>query len=137
MQPDKYDVVVVGSGMGGLMAGAVLSRWGYKTLAVEKIGRLGGRWSTEEYEGFKLTTGAATIHYKGTEIEELFKEAGADFESVDVPRLFYRIGGKDYEMPAKGAFGMWLDIVNKLEEDRVKLTGGLVKAVAKEKILSA
>ena len=134
---EKYDVVVIGSGLGGLITGALLSHSGYKTLVVEKMSRIGGRWSTEEYEGFRLTTGTITMHYKDTEIEAIFKEIGADFEYIDVPRLFYRIKGKDYEMPPKGAFGIWLDIVNRLEEDRIKLTGGLAKAVAKEKILSA
>lgn len=137
MQQEKYDVVVVGSSIGGLLVGALLAHSGYRTLVVETLSRVGGRCSTEEHEGFKLTTGAGTIHYHGTEIEEIFNEVGADFELIHVPRLFYRIAGKDYEMPAKGALGMWLDIVNKLEEDRVKLTGGLVKAVAKEKILAA
>ena len=35
MQSEKYDVVVVGSGIGGLGAAALLSHWGYKTLVVE------------------------------------------------------------------------------------------------------
>jgi len=134
---EKYDVLVIGSGIGGLISGALLSHSGFKTLVVEKMSRIGGRWSTEDYEGFRLTTGTITMHYKNTEIEAIFKEVGADFEYIDVPRLFYRIKGQDYEMPPKGAFGMWLDIVNRLEEDRVKLTGGLARAVAKEKILSA
>ena len=134
---EKYDVVVVGSGLGGLLAGASLAHSGYKTLVVETLSRIGGKCSTEEYEGFKLTTGAPSLHYHGTEIEEVFNEVGAEFEFATPSRLCYRIAGTDYEMPAKGALGMWLDVVNKLEEDRVKLTGGLVRAVAKEKILAA
>lgn len=133
----QYDVVVVGSGIGGMAAGALLSHWGYKTLVVEKLDYIGGRWSTEEYEGFKIPTGGVMIHYRGTEMAEIFREVGAEFEFIDVPRLFYRFGGKDYEMPAKGSLSVGLDIISKLEEDKVKLLGGFAKAVAKEKVMSA
>ncbi|RLC61540.1 MAG: hypothetical protein DRI01_08350, partial [Chloroflexi bacterium] len=137
MQKQTYDVVVVGSGIGGLGTGALLARSGFKTLVVEKRDFVGGRFSSYEYEGFTLPTGAVTIHYKDTETEQIFKESGAKLELVDVPKLYYRIEGKDYEMPAKGALGMGLDIISKLEEDKAKLLGGFAKAMSKEKILGA
>jgi phytoene dehydrogenase-like protein len=141
MQPEKYDVVVVGAGIGGLGVGALLAHWGYKTLVVEKSDFVGGRFSSYEHEGFTLPTGAVTVHYKGTETEQIFKEVGAELEIVDVPKLFYRIKGTDYEMPPKGALGTGLDIINKLEEDKAKLIGGFAKAmgtaVAKDKVLGA
>lgn len=141
MQRETYDVVVVGAGIGGLGAGALLAKQGYKTLVVEKRDFVGGRFSSYEYEGFTLPTGAVTVHYKGTETEQIFKEVGAELEIVDVPRLYYRIKGTDYEMPPKGAIGTGLDIINKLEEDKARLMGGFAKAmgtaVAKDKVLGA
>lgn len=136
MQPQKYDVVVVGSGIGGLGVGALLAHRGYKTLVVEQMSIIGGRCSTEEYEGFKLPTGAVALH-TGLGIAETYQEVGAEFEVTMVSRLFYRIGGKDYEMPAKGSLTMMLDLVGKMEVDRRKLVGGLVKAAATEKIMGA
>ena len=133
MEQEKYDVAIIGSGIGGLASGALLTHWGYKTLVVEKLSRIGGRFSVEEYEGFKLPTGAIAIH-KGGGMAEIFDEVGAPLELVMVPRLFYRLGGKDYEMPPKGSVSAMLDIINKLEVERTKLVGGLAKAVAKEKI---
>ena len=47
------DVLVIGSGMGGMCAAALLSRKGYRTLVVESLPRVGGRCSTIEYKGFK------------------------------------------------------------------------------------
>ena len=43
MQQEKYDVVVIGSGIGGLGAGSLLADRGYKTLVIEKLARVGGR----------------------------------------------------------------------------------------------
>ncbi len=137
MQKEKYDVVVLGAGIGGLGVAALLARSGYKTLVVEKRDFVGGRFSSYEYEGFTLPTGAVTIHYKDTETEQIFNETGAKLDLIDVPVLYYRIEGKDYEMPAKGALGMGLDIISKLEEDKAKLLGGFAKAMSKEKILGA
>jgi len=134
---EKYDVVVIGSGIGGLGAGALLSHWGYRSLIVEKLGRVGGRCSTEEYEGFKLPTGAVGIYYKGTEVEEIFEEVGAQLHFVDVPRLIYRLGGKDYEMPAKGSIAVLVDIINKLGEDKAKMQGGIANVVDGDKIMTA
>ena len=136
IQLEKYDVVVIGAGIGGLCSGALLSHWGYKTLVVEKLSRIGGRCSTEEYEGFKLPTGAFSIH-KGAGMGETFQEVGVELELAMVPRLFYRLRGKDYEMPPKGSIAVLLDILDKLEIERAKLLGGLAKAVATEKIMGA
>lgn len=136
MQQRDYDVVVVGSGIGGLSAGSLLAHDGYKTLVVESKGRVGGRCSTEEFEGFKLPTGAIAIH-RGSDVDAVFKRVGAHLDLVPVSRLFYRLGGKDHEMPAKGSISTMFDIIGKLEVDRVKLIGGLVKAGGKEKIMGA
>ena len=136
MTPEKYDVVVVGSGIGGLGAGALLAHRGYKTLMVEEMGIIGGRCSTEECEGFKLPTGAVALH-TGLGIAETYQEVGAEFEITMVPRLFYRIGGKDHEMPTKGSLTMMLDLVGKMEVNRRKLVVGLGKATATERIMGA
>ena len=132
-----YDVIVIGSGIGGIGAVLQLQKRGYKTLTVEKYDRVGGRYSTLDFEGFRLPAGAVAVHYKGTAIESFFKEAGQQFEMIDVPRLFYRIGGKDYEMPAKGSLSAGFEIINKMEEDKSKLIGGFAKVIAKDRVMSA
>ena len=38
----RYDVVVIGAGLGGLTAGAILARAGRKVLVIERSNSVGG-----------------------------------------------------------------------------------------------
>ena len=136
MRQEKYDVVIVGSGVGGLCAGALLSHRGHKTLVVEKLGIIGGRCSTEEYEGFKLPTGGLAIRMGGA-LAEIFHEVGTDLELTPVPHMLWRLRGKDYEMPTRGSIAAMFSIINMLEVDRAKVAGHLAKEVATEKVKEA
>ncbi len=42
MESKKYDVVILGSGMGGLSCGYILAKEGYKVCVLEKNRQLGG-----------------------------------------------------------------------------------------------
>ena len=138
MEKHEFDVAIIGSGVGGLCAGALLSHWGYKVLLMESTSRLGGRCSTEEIEGFKLSTGAVALH-RGGAFEDICKEVGAELELVNMPHQFYRIGsieGESYEMPSKGAIPALLDIVSSLEANRAKMLGHMAKEVAVGKVMN-
>ncbi len=55
-EPD-YDVIVIGTGMGGTAAGAICALNGLNTLILEKNPRIGGACSYYEKEGFHMDTG--------------------------------------------------------------------------------
>ena len=57
---NAYDVVIIGSGIGGLMAGVALARTGYRVAVFEKLGFPGGRYTELDYKGAAVTTGAWT-----------------------------------------------------------------------------
>jgi len=89
----EYDVVVAGAGLGGLTAAALLSKKGFSTLVIEKLPRIGGRFTNIPYKGFQLTTGALHLipHQRGV-VKRLFeKELLCDLEFIDtgpIPFMF-------------------------------------------------
>ena len=51
----KYDIVVVGAGIAGLMASTYLSKAGYKVAVLEKSRGVGGRMATRRIEDAALS----------------------------------------------------------------------------------
>lgn len=89
----EYDVVVAGSGLGGLTAAALLSMSGFSTLVVEKLPCVGGRFTNISYKGFQLTTGALHLvpHQRGVVKRLLRRELKNDLEFIDtgpIPFMF-------------------------------------------------
>jgi|BarGraNGADG00312_2_1021985.scaffolds.fasta_scaffold00554_4 phytoene desaturase len=59
-----YDVVVIGSGIGGLTTADLLAKRGKSVLVLEQSSRLGGCCATYELNGHKFDVGAIFILYK-------------------------------------------------------------------------
>ena len=127
MDQDSYDVVVIGSGMGGLSAAALLASSGYKVLVVEKLNRIGGRNSTIEHKGYKITTGAIEIETGGV-VQRVFESVGAKLDVIPASPFRYRVDGKDYDMPAKGGMRSFISKVSRDESEAARVMDGLKKA---------
>jgi len=56
-----YDVIVIGAGVGGLSAGAVLAKEGLETLVLEQSDAVGGCAASFENAGFQFDVGACII----------------------------------------------------------------------------
>ncbi len=59
----KYDVVIIGSGLGGLLCGYILSKEGYKICIIEKNRKIGGCLQTFVRNGTIFDVG---MHYIGS-----------------------------------------------------------------------
>ena len=62
MSNNEFDVIVIGSGMGGMTSAAALSRFDRKVLLLEQAKNLGGLTHTFSREGFSWDVG---LHYCG------------------------------------------------------------------------
>ena len=58
---DEFDVIIVGSGIGGLSCGSLLATKGYKVLVLEQAANLGGYFSSFERKGFLFSIGVEDI----------------------------------------------------------------------------
>jgi all-trans-retinol 13,14-reductase len=95
----KYDIIIIGAGLGGLTAGAKLSKEGKKVLVIEQHDRPGGCATTFRRHEFTLEVGLHELHGPSpTEIKtKIFNELEV-FKSVEfvaVPE-FYRFVNDRY-----------------------------------------
>ncbi|NMB61199.1 MAG: NAD(P)/FAD-dependent oxidoreductase [Chloroflexi bacterium] len=75
-----YDVIVIGAGLGGLSAGALLSAQGRKVLILEQSQRIGGCCSSFERDGFRFDVGASIVEIIKP-IEDVFKKLGTTLQA--------------------------------------------------------
>ena len=77
--------VVIGAGLGGLLAGAKLSKAGYNVEIFERLPFIGGRFTNLEYKGFKLSTGALHMIPHGSRgpLSQLLREVEAKVTIID------------------------------------------------------
>lgn len=106
MANNKYDIIILGTGLGGLVCGYILSKNGYNVLLVEKNAQIGGCLQTFKRFGVKFDTG---MHYIGSMMEgqilhRLFKYLNL-LNDVKLSRLdengydILSIGGSNTDTP--------------------------------------
>ncbi|MBW1681924.1 MAG: NAD(P)/FAD-dependent oxidoreductase [Deltaproteobacteria bacterium] len=118
--PETWDVIVVGSGLGGLSAGALLARQGFRVLVLERRSRIGGRCSTLDVRGYRCTTGVIGPETGGV-LQGLFERLGAPFDVRPAGPPHYRIRGRVCAMPEKGGLGALLEAACDNAEERARV----------------
>ncbi len=137
MATETYDVIVIGSGPGGLSAATLLQKRGLRCLLLEKNNLLGGKMISIEKDGYAYDLFPhGQVPMRGSAFEPIFAELGVAGEFVpalepsdprDIITLLYRRADrKDYKRVVQGQamadpspfFELW-DVE---EKDKAKIT---------------
>ncbi|MDP6977511.1 MAG: NAD(P)/FAD-dependent oxidoreductase [Myxococcota bacterium] len=113
MGDERYDVIVIGSGPGGLSAAALLQKRGFDCLLVEKNELLGGKMVSIEKDGYAYDLFPhGQVPMRGSAFETVFEELGVSDEFVpaiepsdprDILTMLYRRGDKqEYSRTTQG-----------------------------------
>jgi prolycopene isomerase len=102
----KYDVIIVGAGMGGLSAGDFLAREGKRVLILEKHDKAGGYLTSFTSRGY--TFDSAIFHLTemapGQTIPQFIRYWGGEVSATKVQYKFrYFIGDKEYLIDGRNA----------------------------------
>ena len=84
---ERYDVIVIGAGMGGLTVAALLAKKGFKTLLFEKEDQVGGYVVSFKRQGFLFDATGAFVGgcHVGGEFYQILNEIGAPKEIEFIP----------------------------------------------------
>jgi hypothetical protein len=108
----RYDVIIVGGGVSGAIAGIASARLGAKTLIVEKMGFLGGML-TAGGVGPMMTFHAGTLQVvrgiAGELVEKLQQMGGSPGHIIDSTGYTYTVTPFDCELMKHGLEKMYLD----------------------------
>lgn len=117
MDHKNFDAIVIGSGVGGICSAALLAHSGLKTLVVEKLPFLGGRFSSRVCKGYTCTTGAIAVQLDGV-LKNICDRVGADIDIRPAAKTATWIDGRFYEMPSKGALRF---LLSRVAEDEAEV----------------
>ncbi|ABL64922.1 FAD-dependent oxidoreductase [Chlorobium phaeobacteroides] len=111
------DVIIVGSGIGGLTVGALLQQQGISTLVFEQNSVPGGSCSSFSRNGYRFDAGASVFYGFGDDLSSgtlnlhtrIFRKLGIDVKTVHDPvQIHYHLPG-GFALPAHYSRKLFLD----------------------------
>ncbi|WP_430813723.1 phytoene desaturase family protein [Carboxylicivirga sp. RSCT41] len=123
-----YDIVIIGSGLGGLACGSILSQKGYKVCVLEQHFQIGGCLQDFKRKGKLFDTG---MHYIGSYedgqiLNTLFRYFGI-YDKVEVSKLakdgfdVLQVNGKEFAVP-QGVEAFKSKLIKEFPEEEKAIT---------------
>jgi phytoene dehydrogenase-like protein len=129
----SYDVIIIGSSLGGLSSGAILANRGYSVAVVDAVPAPGGRMGATEQNGYWIGWGhrdglgstdlAFIPHY----IHEAAKLAGVELKFAPLCDRFFRL----HWLPEKTTSELPAELVVPKDSDPKRLLREMVKCFSK------
>jgi phytoene dehydrogenase-like protein len=96
---DYYDVIIIGAGIGGLTAAALLSKSGLSVCVLEKEPRVGGYLAGFRRKHFVFDTAIHWLNQYGPEgiVDKLFNAIGSDHPHAVEQQRIRRYKGEDFD----------------------------------------
>lgn len=122
----QYDAIVIGSGVGGSCAAALLAHMGKRVLLAEKRAYLGGRFSTVDRDGFLCATGGLAIQAGGC-VEQVCHQLGIESGVHPSKKVATWLDGKIYDHKDGGTSRIIRDVAETPDEAE-RVLGALKRA---------
>lgn len=125
----KYDVIVVGAGVTGLLSALVLAKHGKKVLILEKSKHVGGNCNSYVVDGFQVDTGAHAITHLIEGPLKRLMESYFDYLPVfeDYGNYFIRTDKRLVKVPSNIKEFVTFDVLPRM--DRLALSQAVTKAL--------
>ncbi len=120
-----YDVIIIGSGMGGLVTATQLAAKGAKVLVLEKYLIPGGSAGYFEREGYRFDVGASMIFGFGTEgttnlLTRALDAVNMDLETIPDPVQIHYHLPNNLELKVHKNYDKFIDeLINKFPHEKV------------------
>ena len=126
---DKYDVIVVGAGISGLLAALTLSKHGKKVLVLEKSEYVGGNCNSYTIDGFQVDTGAHAITHLAVGPLKMLMDNYFDYMPVfeNYGNYHIRTENSFQKVPSNLKEFVTFDMLPKM--DRIVLSQAITKAL--------